>query len=118
VTNPYETCDSGESILAFWDGPPALGARCARSYGGQPSPMIMSEGWGGRRVSNPRPPEPQSGVLPLNYAHHAERPNTQVYRICDLVISTMLTDGSRVQNTEDDSGSRGIRGRVHRVHAG
>jgi hypothetical protein len=26
--------------------------------------------WGGRRVSNPRPPEPQSGVLPLNYAHH------------------------------------------------
>ena len=25
---------------------------------------------GGRRVSNPRPPEPQSGVLPLNYAHH------------------------------------------------
>ena len=28
------------------------------------------ESWGGRRVSNPRPPEPQSGVLPLNYAHH------------------------------------------------
>ena len=29
-----------------------------------------NEAWGGRRVSNPRPPEPQSGVLPLNYAHH------------------------------------------------
>src|ERR1700730_15972425 len=28
--------------------------------------------WGGLRVSNPRPPEPQSGVLPLNYAHHTE----------------------------------------------
>jgi FAD/FMN-containing dehydrogenase len=31
--------------------------------------------WGGRRVSNPRPPEPQSGVLPLNYAHHTAARN-------------------------------------------
>ena len=26
--------------------------------------------WGGRWDSNPRQPEPQSGALPLNYAHH------------------------------------------------
>lgn len=32
----------------------------------------LIESWGGRRVSNPRPPEPQSGVLPLNYAHHTD----------------------------------------------
>ena len=33
---------------------------------------VLPKEWGGRRVSNPRPPEPQSGVLPLNYAHHIE----------------------------------------------
>ncbi len=27
--------------------------------------------WGGRWGSNPQPPEPQSGALPLSYAHHA-----------------------------------------------
>src|SRR5258706_2268219 len=27
-------------------------------------------GWGARRVSNPQPPEPQSGALPLSYGHH------------------------------------------------
>ena len=26
--------------------------------------------WGGRWESNPQPPEPQSGALPLSYAHH------------------------------------------------
>ncbi len=26
--------------------------------------------WGGRWGSNPRPPEPQSGALPLSYIHH------------------------------------------------
>jgi hypothetical protein len=26
--------------------------------------------WGGRWDLNPRPSEPQSDVLPLNYAHH------------------------------------------------
>src|SRR5687768_4706894 len=33
---------------------------------------LSKDFWGGRRVSNPRPPEPQSGVLPLNYAHHTK----------------------------------------------
>lgn len=26
--------------------------------------------WGVRRVSNPQPPDPQSGALPLSYGHH------------------------------------------------
>ena len=29
--------------------------------------------WGGWRDSNPRQPEPQSGVLPLNYTHRAKQ---------------------------------------------
>jgi hypothetical protein len=29
--------------------------------------------WGGWWDSNPRQPEPQSGVLPLNYTHHTQR---------------------------------------------
>src|SRR5262245_12877267 len=32
---------------------------------------------GARRVSNPQPPEPQSGALPLSYGHH----NTEEYSI-------------------------------------
>ena len=31
------------------------------------------EVWGGWRDSNPRQPEPQSGVLPLNYTHHSSQ---------------------------------------------
>jgi hypothetical protein len=27
-------------------------------------------GMGGQRVSNPQPPDPQSGALPLSYGHH------------------------------------------------
>ena len=29
-----------------------------------------AENWGDRRDSNPQQPEPQSGALPLSYAHH------------------------------------------------
>ncbi len=31
---------------------------------------MFEKKWGGRWDSNPRQPEPQSGALPLNYAHH------------------------------------------------
>lgn len=34
--------------------------------------------WGGWRDSNPRQPEPQSGVLPLNYTHHGVSKNYNI----------------------------------------
>jgi hypothetical protein len=46
-----------------------------------------TKNWGGRRVSNPRPPEPQSGVLPLNYAHHTTRLSSLAQRPGKFQIS-------------------------------
>jgi hypothetical protein len=33
---------------------------------------VVAAVWGGRWESNPQPPEPQSGALPLSYAHHTD----------------------------------------------
>lgn len=39
--------------------------------------VIVSFGeWGDERGLNPRPPEPQSGALPLSYRRHADANNT------------------------------------------
>ena len=32
--------------------------------------VLPEQEWGERRDSNPQQPEPQSGALPLSYAHH------------------------------------------------
>ncbi len=51
---------------------------CHHVFFGGPTPLernncAESEGlWGGWWDSNPRQPEPQSGVLPLNYTHHEQ----------------------------------------------
>ena len=41
--------------------------------------------WGERRGSNPQPPEPQSGALPLSYAHHTTRDHP-IYHRDDRVL--------------------------------
>jgi hypothetical protein len=46
--------------------------------------------WGGRRVSNPRPPEPQSGVLPLNYAHDKVARTTATKILISLLAGPVI----------------------------
>ncbi len=36
----------------------------------QPESVILDTVWGDRWGSNPQPPLPQSGALPLSYSHH------------------------------------------------
>ena len=68
----------GRSLTAFttthsrWAGRAEKRNRAWRDACGIAHALFQRVVWGGRRVSNPRPPEPQSGVLPLNYAHHTD----------------------------------------------
>src|SRR5262245_28782318 len=73
-----------------------------RSSGTVEREQLEELNWGGRRVSNPRPPEPQSGVLPLNYAHHTNGIGELVnWRIgeFELVNSTEFTNSPILQFT-------------------
>ena len=85
----------------------ALGAGWPWQHGGNGGPAIrevvlaQAVSWGGRRVSNPRPPEPQSGVLPLNYAHHRQtcQCSTEIRRAASQTASRRpLCQRRRVQN--------------------
>src|SRR5215471_7707454 len=53
------------------ESPPPL----LRSYGGQPSPAFVSEGWSGKRDSNPRLRPWQGRTLPLSYSRSPESLN-------------------------------------------
>ena len=83
-------------VLNFqeWAGPGTLHYQTARERltqevnaavdgffeGGHPDILPLHAGpkeWGERRDLNPRPPEPQSGALPLSYAHHALPPGQE-----------------------------------------
>src|SRR5436309_15384350 len=77
VRNPQckreqERDENGPAITAQHESPPpgTGGNPHSTIHNPHSQSKIQNKNWGGRRVSNPRPPEPQSGVLPLNYAHH------------------------------------------------
>jgi hypothetical protein len=45
---------------------------------------------GGRRDSNPRRPVPQTGALPLNYAHHLNQSDPRGTRTPDQLLRRQL----------------------------
>ena len=92
-------------VLDFeeWTGPGKLHYQAARKLltqevnaavagffeGGHPDILPLHSGpkiWGERRDLNPRPPEPQSGALPLSYAHHTQRSRGQEHSSCPFIL--------------------------------
>src|SRR6266540_1476197 len=101
--------------------PPSLARHRVASFGGHPSPAAESEGWSGKRDSNPRLRPWQGRTLPLSYSRPTSQSTTRPGWLSSVDVSTdtrlkpsrpwfSLSDRCRTQHLRRLLGRRRIDG--------